>query len=321
MAERIPKIIVIGSVYVDMAIKCEEHPMPGKVTEGSGFTCIPSGAGINESIQIAQCGCETYLLARIGEDSFGDIICSNLKQHNILTDLIYPTQAMSTGIMVTVVNNQGENCSCRCLAANRVLGRDEIECVTAEQHISTADSILINDTIPREAAIAAIRSAQINKTRIVLETKLQRPDREVVQSLDWPVEFYNTDLLILRFKGMMCASELGAGGEGDLKFIGTELLARGAKCVVISMGWRGALVIDHQGPRHLPGISSEVVDQNGCDAAFAGALTGCYATGDTVDIAVKFAIAAESLQRSRFGLQEAIPQKQDILTVLQGLPD
>ena len=120
---------------------------------------------------------------------------------------------------------------------------------------------------------------------------------------------------------MSCVSELGAGGEGELKFIGTEIVARGAKCVVMSLGWRGALVIDRQGMRHLSGIASEIVDQNGCDSAFTGAMTACFGTGDSPDRAVRFAIAAESIQRGRFGLQESLPRKEEIVTVLQSQPD
>ncbi|MEN8126527.1 MAG: PfkB family carbohydrate kinase [Planctomycetota bacterium] len=321
MVERIPKVIVVGPAFIDMAIKCDEHPMPGKVAEGSEFKTVPSGAGVNQAVQTALCGCDTYLLARVGEDCFGNMICENLQRHHILTDLVYPTQAMSTGIIVTVVNNQGENCSCRSVGANRVLSVDEIEYAAAEQQIGSADAVLIDEAIPRGASVAAIRSAQIHKTRTVFIAKLPQPTRKIVHSLDWPMEFYNTDILALRFKGMICASELGAGGEGDLKFIGTELVARGANCVVISLGWRGALVIDRKGPRHLPGVVSEVVDQTGCDSAFIGSLAACFATGDTPDRAVRFAIAAESLMRSRFGLQEALPGKQEILTVLQSQPD
>ena len=321
MLERIPKIIVVAPAYVDMAVKCEEHPTPGKVAEGSGFTCVPTGAGINMSIQLGLCGCETYLLARVGQDCFGDLIRQNLQRYSVNTDLVYSTNAMSTGIVVTVVDGRGENCSCRSTGANRVLGRDEIECASAEQLIGSADAILVDDGIPVQAAVSAIRTAQIHKARVVLSAKLPRAERDVIGVLDWPMEFYNADVIVLRFKGFMCSTELGAGGEGDLKFIGTELVAKGAKCVVISLGWNGALVVDRQGPRHIPGIAGEVVDLTGCDSAFTGALTACLGTGDEPDRAVRFAIAAESLARSRFGLQDALPKKEDILTVLQGQPD
>lgn len=321
MAERIPKIVVIGPAFIDMAVKCETHPTPGKVVEGSGFTTTPAGSGVNEAIQVALCGCETYLLARVGEDCFGEMLRGHLERHDVQTDLVYPTQAMSTGIVVTIVDGQGDNCSCCSFGANRILGRDEIDYAAAEQQIGSADVVLIDDTVPRPAVVAAIRSAQIHKTRVVLRAKLPHPNREAVAILDWPMEFYNADIMVLSFQGMSCVSELGAGGEGELKFIGTELIARGANCVVMSLGWRGALVIDRQGLRRLDGIASEVVDQNGCDSAFIGALAACFGTGDPPDRAVRFAIAAESIQRSRFGLQESLPKKEDIVTVLQGQPD
>lgn len=321
MLERIPKVIVIGPAYVDMAIKCEEHPTPGKSAEGSGFTCVPTGTGVNTSIQLALCGCETYLLARVGQDCFGDMIRQNLRRYRIYTDLVYSTNAMSTGIILTLVNGKGENSSCHSVGANRVLGRDEIEYAAAEQLIGSAEAIFVDDSIPVEAAVSAIRTAQIHKTRVVLSVKLPRIERDVIHSLDWPVEFYNADVINMRFKGFICSAELGAGGEGDLKFIGAELVAKGANCVVISLGWNGALVIDRQGPRHIRGIAGEVVDLSGCDSAFAGALTACLGTGDEPERAVRFAVAAESLARSRFGLQEALPKKEDILTVLHGQPD
>ncbi len=321
MLERIPKIIVVGPAFVDMAIKCDEHPSPGKMTEGTSFTCVPTGTGVNEAIQIALCGCETYLLARVGQDCLGEMISQNLRAHNIYTDLVYSTNAMSTGVIMTVVDQRGENCSCRSAGANRILGRDEIEYAAAEQLLSSADAVLVDDAIPGEAAVLAIRTAQIHKSHVVLKAKLPKVERQAVHSLDWPVEFYNANVIVLRFKGVICASELGAGGEGDLKFIGTELVAKGAKCVVISLGWSGALVIDRQGPRHIRGIAGEVVDQTGCDSAFTGALTACLGTGDEPDRAVQFAIAAEYLQRSRFGLQDVLPKKEEILTVLQGQPD
>jgi ribokinase len=321
MLERIPKIIVVGPAYVEMAIKCEEHPSPGNQAEGSGFTCVPTGSGVNTSIQLALCGCDTYLLARVGQDCFGEMVRQSLRRYNISTDLVYSTNAMSTGIVVTLVDNRGENCSCRSCGANRVLGRDEIEYVGAEQIIGSSNAVVVDSVIPTEAAVSAIRTAQIHKSRVVLSAKLPRIDRSIIQSLDWPVDFYNADVIELRFKGFRCSAELGAGGEGDLKFIGAELVAKGAKCVVISLGWNGALVIDRQGPQQIPGIAGEVIDLSGCDAAFSGALTACLATGDDPVRAVRFAVAAEYLTRSRFGLQDSLPKKEDILTVLQAQPD
>ena len=321
MVERVPKVLVIGPTYVDMALKCDFFPVPGESAEGSEFSCLPTGAGLNEAIQAALCGCDVYLLSRIGQDCFGEMIKQMLRRHGISTDLLYPTQAISSGIVITLVNSHGENICCRSAGVNRVLGRDEIEYAGAEQVIRSSNVCLLSDGLTQNAAVAAIRSAQLHKTRVVLEARLPSVDHHVVRSMQWPSEYYNADMLIVRFSGIVCGSELGAGGEGALKAIGIELVAKGARCVVISMGWHGAMIIDRQGHRHIPGITMDVVDQTGCESAFAGALAASYGCGDEPDRAVKFAVAAETLARSRFGLQDALPKKEDIILLLQRQPD
>ena len=319
--ERIPKVVVIGPAYVDMAVKCEHFPQPGNSVEGSGFSCIPTGFGVNRAVQSALCGCEVFLLSRVGEDCFGDMIKQNLSRYGISTNLVYESQAISTGVIVTLVDHRGENSSCISDAANKVLGRDEIEYAAAEQAIGEANVCLISGKLPQQAVVSSLRTTKIHKTRSILEVHVPAVDREIVRSFDWPTEYYNADILILHFEGVLCGSELGAGGEGDLKFIGTELLAKGASCVVISMGWDGALVMDVQGSRLLPSIQTEVIDHTGCEDAFGGALASCYASGATPEQAVRFAIAAEALARSRFGLQDALPVKEEIIAMLQEQPD
>jgi len=315
MAERVPKVLVVGPTYVDMAVKCDFFPIPGQPVEGSEFSCLPTGAGLNEAIQAALCGCEVYLLSRVGEDCFGEMIKQMMRRFGISTDLLYPTQAISTGIVITLVDGRGENSCCRSAGANRVLGRDEIEYAGAEQLIRSANVCLLSEGLPQNAAVSALRAAQLHKTRVVLEARLPAVDRQVVRSIQWPTEYYNADVLIVRFDGVV------SGGEGDIKAIGVELVAGGAKCVVISMGWHGALVIDRQGQRRIEGVMMDVVDQTGSESAFAGALAASYGCGDDPDRAVKFAVAAETLARSRFGLHDALPKKEDIILLLQSQPD
>ena len=73
MAGRIPKVVVIGPACVDIAMKCDSFPGPGQMVAGSGFTCLPAGAGVNMAIEAALCGCETDGIGKIGDDHFGSI--------------------------------------------------------------------------------------------------------------------------------------------------------------------------------------------------------------------------------------------------------
>lgn len=317
MAGRIPAIVVIGPAYVDMAVKCQAVPLPGQVVEGSAFSCNPTGAGVLRAIQSANCGCDVSLIARVGDDSFGQMIVKNLGQYHVHTDFVYPAKAMNTGIIVTLVDPQGKNSICVCEGVNRTFGRNEIEYAAAEQAIGASDACLICGQLPQEAVVTAVRIAGIHKRKVVLDVCLPTHTREALHQVQWPMEYYNADMLIVRFAEFTCATELGSGGTADLKFIGTELVARGANCVAISLGWRGALVIDRQGARHIEGMGLDVVDNSGTIDAFCGAIAACCGTKDCADSAVKFAVAAEALARSKFGTQETLPRKEDIIALLQ----
>lgn len=321
MTERIPKVVIIGPAYVEMAVKCDSCPEPGQMKEGMGFTCLPTGQGVNRAIQAALCGCDVFVMGRIGEDCFGEMIKQNLSRYGISTDFLYASPAISTGIVLTIVDGRGANRSCRSAGANKVFGRDEIEYAAAEQTIGSANVCLIHDSLSQEAVVAAVRCAQVHKTRTVLEVNLPIPDRGVLHAIDWPVDYYNADILVLRFAGLWSRAELGAGGEQDIKFIATELVAKGANTVLVSLGTHGALLVDRQGTHWIAGIATELVDHTGCEDAFCGALAACYATGGSPLQAARFAVAAEALTRSRFGLHDALPVKEEIITLLQEQPD
>jgi sugar/nucleoside kinase (ribokinase family) len=68
-------------------------------------------------------------------------------------------------------------------------------------------------------------------------------------------------------------------------------------------------------------VGLKVVDNSGAVDAFCGALAACCGAKDCPDTTVRFAVAAEALTRSRFGTQEALPKKEDIITLLQQQPD
>jgi ribokinase len=257
----------------------------------------------------------------VGDDVFGEMIKENLRLQGVNTDFIYSAPAISTGIIVTMVNSKGENSSCISEGANRSLGVDEVACVAAEQLIGAADVCLIQGDLPENAVVTAIRMAQLHGTKVVLEMGMTLEESGVVDNLTWPMECYSVNVLIPNFLNFGRGADFGAGVVHKLKLIGSELVGKGIECVVIKMGGRGSLVVDRQGSRRVKGFELELVDRSGCDDAFAGALGASACVGDDSDRAVKFACAAYALARSRFGSQDALPSKEDIIELLQSRPD
>ena len=321
MPGRIPKVVVIGPAYVDMAIKCGEVPQPGQTVEGSGFSCMPTGPGPNRVIEAALCGCETYLLGKVGDDLFGEMVRANLTSYGVNTDFVYTAQAKSTGIIVTMVDSIGENCSCVCAGATRGSRNDEVACASADPLIGSADVCLIHGDVPREVVTTAIMTANLYKTKVILEAQLTVKNGDKPNESDWPLEYYSVNVLIPDFGQSAGGAELGAGTVHRLKLIGSELVAEGIECVVINTGARGAFVVDREGTCHISGFELDIVDQDGSADAFAGALAASCGAGDKPKDAVRFAAAAGALACARFGSLDALPSKEDIIELLQNQSD
>lgn len=321
MAGRIPKVVVVGPAYVDMAIKCDEFPGPGGTVSGSGFSCIPSGSGLNSSVQAALCGCETYFIGKVGDDLFGRMVLGILDDKGVNTDYACKAQAISTGIVVTMVDSIGENSSCISEGANRALSSDEVGCATVEQLIGSADVCLISDDIDHDVVCTVIKLAKIYNTKIILAAKLDARDASGLSKLQWPPEFFFVNVLIPDIHNFGLISEPGTGNSHDLKFVASELVARGIECVLVNHGSRGCFIVDRDGATQVPGFDGELIDQAASDDAFAGALAASCGSGDGAKNAVRFAQAAGMLAAAKFGSLESLPTKREIIELLQQYSD
>jgi ribokinase len=67
-----PRILVVGSSNTDMIIKMERIPRPGETIIGGEFTIAAGGKGANQAVGAARAGGAVTLIARIGQDMFGD---------------------------------------------------------------------------------------------------------------------------------------------------------------------------------------------------------------------------------------------------------
>ena len=321
MEGRIPKVVVAGGCYVDMAVKCDVFPQAGESVEGFGFSCAVSGPGPNRAIEAALCGCSVHLISKRGDDFFGQMIEENLISRGVNIDFLYTAQAMSTGVIVTLADSIGENSSCVSAGANRALSSDEVSCAALEQVIRSADVCLVHGALPKGAVSIIIKTANLYKTTVVLEAPIAIDS--TVDPVEWdiPNEFYSVNVLIADLGDIAVMAESSAGNVHKIKFIGAELVARGLECVVIRLDSRGSFIFDRNGTIHVPGFDVEHIDNSGCADAFAGALAASCGVGDGIEEAVRFANASAALASAKFGSQDALPEKQEIIELLQKQSD
>ncbi|MGA2915573.1 MAG: ribokinase [Sedimentisphaerales bacterium] len=315
MADR-PIVAVVGSVYADMAIRCVDFPATGQVVSGSGFSYTAAGAGVNQAIQAALCGCEVYLVGKVGKDIFGRMIRSYLAGFGINTKFIFEAEAKNTGVSVSFVSSSGANRTVVSEGANKALQGADIRGEEFEAILSSAKVCLVNGGLPGEFVCSAIRAAKLSKTKVILDPALSKEQFED-QSGKLPLDYYTADILVPNF---VEAAELTAASNHNIhtaKLTGSDLIARGVGCVVIKLGRRGALVVDREGTTHIPPFEVKFVDRTGCGDAFDGALAASCAAGTEIKEAVKFASAAGAITCTRFGGAEALAKKEEIQELLQ----
>ena len=310
---RSPKVVVIGGTYVDMAIRCGQIPSPGQKVTGSALSYTTTGPGPNQAIEASLCGCEVYLISKVGGDPFAQMARNSLAEYKVNTDFVYTAEAKNTGLVVTLVNAEGENASCYYPGANSAL--QTLDITEAEQIISESDVCLIHGQLPQEAIVSALRCAELYGVKVILNPA--RPlEQQGQKESDLPIEYFKADILIPNLYEAAAITEQSTANIRTAKLIGSDLVARGVGSAIITMGRRGCMVVDRNSADHIPAFEIELVDHTGRGDAFAGALAAYCAVENNIRAAAKFASAAGALA-TKFGSIEALPTKADIIEMLQ----
>jgi ribokinase len=297
-----------------MAIRCGQIPSPGQSVTGSALSYTAAGPGPNQAAEAALCGCEVHLISKVGGDPFAQMAKDSLAEFGVNTEFVYTAEAKNTGVVVTLVNAEGENAGCYYSGANSALQPRDI--TGAEQIISEADVCLIHGQLPQEAIISVLRCAEMYSIKVILNPA--RPlEQRTQKTSSLPVEYFSADILIPNLYEAADITEQSAANFRTAKLIGSDLVTRGVGYAVITMGRRGCMVIDRNSADHIPAFEIELVDHTGRGDAFAGALAAYCAVKHDVKGAVKFASAAGALACTKFGSIEALPTKAEIIELLQ----
>ncbi|TFG48488.1 MAG: ribokinase [Candidatus Brocadiia bacterium] len=314
MTGRTSKVVVIGGTYIDMAIRCASIPAQGQSVQGSALSFSPAGPGPNQALEAALCGCDVHLISKIGGDPLGKLVIKSLHELKVNTEFVHVAEAKNTGMYVTLVNAKGGNAACIYTGANTALTPQDIE--AADSIIREADVCLIDGNLPQEAVVAAIRLAKVHGIKVILDPAkpLGQPG---ITSDQLPIEYFSVDILIPNLEEAAYLAEQPDVNLRNVKLIGSDLVARGAKAAVITMGKRGSMIVDRENADHIPAFNIETVDQTGRGDAFAGALAAYCSVKDDLREAVKFASAAGALACTKLGSFEAMPKKNDIIQMLQ----
>jgi ribokinase len=137
-------VIVVGSINLDLVVRCERLPRPGETVGRATLSRVPGGKGANQAVACARLGADVTMIGAVGRDSFAGEALAGLREASVTLELAESDEP--TGVALILVDAEGETEIAVVPGANATLG---------EVELPVHDAVLCQLEIPDEAVLSA----------------------------------------------------------------------------------------------------------------------------------------------------------------------
>jgi ribokinase len=304
--EHVKRVLVVGSSNTDMIIRVPRIPRPGETILGVEFTMAGGGKGANQAVAAARAGGRVTLVARVGDDVFGERALAGFKADGIDTRFVLRTSGAASGVALIDVDDRGENSISVASGANALLSAADVE--NAAEAFAAADIVLVQLESPIETVEAAVRKAGEKGVPVILNPAPARPLDGDLLSLVSVLTPNESEAELL--------SGIAVRDADGVQRAAARLRARGAASVVVTLGERGAYASSPEFEGLVPAFKVDPVDTTAAGDVFNGALAVALAEKRTLRDALRFAQAAAAISVTRPGAQPSAPTRPEIEKII-----
>jgi ribokinase len=315
------RVIVVGSVNVDLVARADRLPGPGETVTGAEFSQHHGGKGGNQAVAAARLGAATAFIGAIGDDAFGREARTALEAEGIdLSALVVAPAA--TGVALILVGARGENLISVASGANAALSPADVERGLGLLEPAAGDVLLVGHEISTAAAAAALRIGHAaGATTILNPAPATGLDRAVFGLADILTPNRGELATLVTREAARLGRPSPAGARPEIA--ARTLLDRNSegegvrRAVIVTLGSAGAVIVIRDGEAiDLAAPAVAAVDTVGAGDAFNGALAAGLAGGLEPADAAGRAIAAAGLATTRVGAREGMPGLAEVEAVL-----
>lgn len=258
------RVVVLGSLNVDLVASVERHPGPGETILADGrLERFAGGKGGNQAVAAAASGAAVAMVAAVGDDDGGQAYVERLRSRGIDVSAVRTT-SVPTGQAWITVDDEGENAIVVIPGANGEVGPDSLDSLHS---LGPGDVLLLQLEVPVRTVAAAARLAHGAGARVVINAAPYAALPHDVAALADPLVVNEHEALQLADSDAQPTSLLVTFGAAGCSWDGER----------------------HDG---IPVDGADVVDTTGAGDAFCGALAAALATGADREAAVRAASQA-----------------------------
>lgn len=308
------RVIVVGSVNVDLVVRAARLPVPGETVTGGVFEQHHGGKGANQAVAAARLGRPTLFVGAVGADAFGREALAALGATGVDTSSVAVIPDAATGVAAILVDDQGENLIAVASGANGLVDIAAVRAAFRRLGSLEGDVVLVSHEIPTATAQAALKIARAEGGRTILNPA---PAAGLDRSTFGLADIITPN----RNEATMLAGIDRTNQPSDYAPVARLLLEGGAdgpgvrEAVIVTMGGVGALLLTAAAPRSpvvLPPYKVDPIDTTGAGDAFVGALAAALAEGRDLSGALRRALVAGALSTTKPGAREGMPTRAEL---------
>lgn len=296
------KILVIGSLNMDMCIRVRNIPKTGETILAGNVSYVLGGKGSNQAGSAGRLGGNVAMLGYVGDDEFGKRQRDELGKNHVDVSALGVSEENSTGTAVIYVDDDGNNTIVVVAGANSDCKREYIE--KQDALLKDCDYVLLQMEIPVSAIGYAVKRAkELGKTVILNPAPAPAEiSDEILKYVDYLTP---NETEIATLSG--CSPDtLESIEEGARKLIG-----RGVRNVLITLGEKGSFLVKKDSSHLYPARKVKAVDTTAAGDCFNSAFLVALSEGKSEEEAIMFASAASSIAVTRKGALQSIPVREE----------
>jgi ribokinase len=294
-----PRIAVVGSANVDLTTFSDKFPRPGETIFGQRFDLGFGGKGANQAVAARLCGAEVVMVAKLGNDLFGEATVRNFKALGIDATHVTIVDGVSSGVAPIFVDSEGQNRILVVKGANDTLTPADVD--LAAEALRSVDTIVMQFEIPLETIYYTVQFARKNNIRCIVNPAPAQP-------VDLG-RLHDADYFIPNETEAEVITGLPVHTIDDAKKCASSLLQQGFKRVIITLGGRGSLLASAEGADLMAPFSVTPTDTTGAGDAFIGSFATFMASGLEEKESLARANLYAALSTTRVGTQKSFPTR------------
>lgn len=295
-------IVVIGSSNVDLIMQVPRIPRPGETISGGVFTQTYGGKGANQAVGAARSGGRVKFISCLGADGFAPDFIQNFQQAGIDTQHVYQVEQAATGTALITIDAQGENCIAVAPGANHLLTLSHL--TQAREAMQTAAMMVLQCELhPATLRQAIDMGAEMGIPILLNLAPAQALEDSYLAKLRW---------LVVNESEAAMLTQLPVESPQEVELAAENLLEKGAKGVIITLGAKGSYVAEGPSRLRVPAFQVKAVDTTAAGDVYCGSLATALVEGQSSNEAVKFASAAAAIAVTRLGAQPSAPYRSEI---------